>query len=67
MNYPNRGMAVIINNRNFKTCPRMGERKGTDDDAASMYGLLDKMGFVIERHNNLTAEEMRKILQTGEK
>ncbi|XP_059175774.1 caspase-3-like isoform X2 [Physella acuta] len=64
MNYPKRGVAVIINNRSFNSRTNMGERAGTDVDAESMHRLLNILGFEIIQRNNLTAEEMRLILQT---
>ncbi|XP_059175782.1 caspase-3-like [Physella acuta] len=64
MDYPKRGTAVIINNKKFQPITGMGERTGTDVDANSMYGLLDKMGFEkIFCHDNLTAREMVRKLQ----
>lgn len=67
MDYPKRGMAVIINNKKFQPRTGMGERTGTDMDADSMYELLNKMGFEkIFCHNNLTAKEMVRQLQDGE-
>ncbi|CAG5125257.1 unnamed protein product, partial [Candidula unifasciata] len=63
MNHEKRGMAVIINNRNFHPSTRMGERNGTDVDAEAMYRLLDVLGFeVIDKHDNKTAAQMRDIL-----
>ena len=51
-----RGMALIINNRNF-TCG-MNERVGTDKDAENLYDLFNWLGLATIRKDNLTCEAM---------
>jgi caspase 7 len=61
MNHPNRGCAVIINNKDFATMP---VRTGTDKDANAMYKLLDTLRFErILKYDNLTASNMEKKLK----
>ena len=53
-----RGMALIINNRNF-TCG-MKERVGTDKDAEHLYSLFNWLGMATIRKDNLTGKAMTK-------
>nr|CAD10676.1 caspase 3 [Geodia cydonium] len=53
-----RGMALIINNRNF-TCG-MKERVGTDKDAENLYGLFNWLGMATIRKDNLTGKAMTR-------
>ena len=58
MTYPKRGMAVIINNRVFDRRTQMGERTGTDVDAANLYQVFKKLGFEVHMFNNQKTTDM---------
>ncbi|XP_072099149.1 caspase-1-B-like isoform X1 [Mobula birostris] len=53
-------LALIINNIEFMD-PKMA-RRGAEVDEEQMQKLLNGFGYGVERHNNLTAEEMKKAL-----
>ncbi|XP_029654589.2 caspase-3-like [Octopus sinensis] len=65
MNHKSRGYALIINNRDFNSGTHMSSRKGTDQDAQSLYNqLVGPMGFDKTRvkvFNNVTACNMKKL------
>jgi len=67
MNYPKRGMAIVINNRIFERKTGMNERTGTDVDAASLYQLFKDLGFEAHIFNNQNCTQMLKILDEGKK
>ena len=65
MTHPKRGMAVIINNRVFDRRTQMGERTGTDVDAANLYQVFKKLGFEVHMFNNQKTTDMLKIMSEG--
>ena len=65
MTNPKRGMAVIINNRIFDRRTQMGERTGTDVDAANLYKVFKKLGFEVSIFNNQKTTEIFKIMTEG--
>ena len=65
MTNPKRGMAVIINNRIFDRRTQMGERTGTDVDAANLYQVFKKLGFEVHMFNNQKTTEILKIMTEG--
>ena len=65
MTYPNRGKALIINNRVFERHLNLGERTGTDADAYALHQRFSEMGFKAEVVDNLTVKEMVQILHKG--
>ncbi|RDD44779.1 Caspase-7 [Trichoplax sp. H2] len=54
------GYALIINNRKFIGMP---ERKGSDKDAEGMQTLLVKLGYKVAMGNDLSAAQMKDVLQ----
>ena len=64
MNYPRRGIAVIINNRKFGSTG-MEAQKGIDIDAANLNQAFKGLGFDIKLINNLTCQETRSEIQNG--
>ena len=56
-----RGVAIIINNRNF-TCG-MKDRDGTNRDAESLSKLFPYLGFCTKRYDNLKGKDMRAKLE----
>lgn len=66
MDYPRRGKAVVINNKNFT--PEIerqgyGERAGTDVDATKICSRLKLLGFEVERHHDATRKQMLQAFQ----
>lgn len=64
MSHPNRGKAIIMNNKYFD---KAGVREGTDQDASALNECLSNLGFEVTRFDSLTAEEMRFNLQEAAK
>lgn len=62
MNYPNRGKALIINNRHFDRRLNLGERTGTDVDAIALHQRFGEMGFEADVVDNLTVKDMVQVL-----
>ncbi|XP_078081156.1 caspase a [Mustelus asterias] len=63
MTLPKQGrkrLALLINNIEFEE-PKM-KRSGAEVDEKQMQKLLNGFGYQVETHNNLTAEEMEKVL-----
>jgi len=65
MNYPNRGHALIINNKSFDRSLGLGERTGTDQDAIALSQRFEEMGFTTDLYQNLQCKEMLQILHKG--
>lgn len=65
MDYPQRGRAVIINNREFNRDLGLGPRTGTDQDAAALHERFTEIGFEVEVLSNLTVKDMQTILYKG--
>ncbi|KAM6421517.1 caspase-8-like [Rhynochetos jubatus] len=66
-----RGVCVILNNHSFakarEAVPElrnMKDRNGTDVDAAALSRVFKKLHFKIEEHRDLTAEGLRKIVNS---
>ena len=62
MDFPRRGMAVVINNKTFS--PEMekkgyGVRTGTDIDATRMCKRLKMLGFEVDRYRDATCRQMK--------
>lgn len=54
-----RGMCMIINNDDFSGTD-LKNRAGTQVDAKALQSLFTRLGFVVEIHNDLTADAMRR-------
>ncbi|XP_078319668.1 caspase-7-like [Crassostrea virginica] len=63
MNYPNRGKAIIINNKTFNPNTGLNERNGTDQDASALCCRLSELDFDVDLHHNLKAEEIKNTLK----
>eukprot|EP00918_Siedleckia_nematoides_P029633 GHVU01063859.1.p1 GENE.GHVU01063859.1~~GHVU01063859.1.p1 ORF type:complete len:283 (+),score=41.73 GHVU01063859.1:123-971(+) len=61
MNHPQRGMAIIINNKTFDKRTGMNERSGTDIDAAALYQRFKAWGLEVQVHHNQSCTEMLRI------
>lgn len=66
MDYPNRGKAIIINNKKFNPSTRLNERNGTDQDASALCCRLSELDFDVDLFHNLKAEEIKVTLQKGQ-
>ncbi|OWF56528.1 caspase-3-like [Mizuhopecten yessoensis] len=62
MDHGSRGKALIINNKEFKGNMGLGDRKGTDVDAAVMYQRLQELDFDVTLEHNLSADKIQQIL-----
>lgn len=65
MSHPRRGQFIIINNRKFDARTQMGERTGTDADAANLYARFKELGFDVSIYSNLKAGEMLSVMTEG--
>uniref|UniRef100_A0A671TW75 Caspase-8 n=1 Tax=Sparus aurata TaxID=8175 RepID=A0A671TW75_SPAAU len=57
-----RGVCMVINNEKFSG-PELRDRAGTLEDERALRRVFTHLGFVMEVHNNLTAEGMRREIQ----
>ncbi|XP_060783880.1 caspase-3b [Neoarius graeffei] len=64
MDYPKLGKCVIINNKNFHKNTGMGERNGTDVDAANLMTVFCKLGFRTVIQNDQTVSQMTQLLKS---
>ena len=62
MDHRRRGLAVIINNVDFKG---KGKRVGSDVDYAQLKETMEFLGFNVETHKNQTVSQMRNIFTSG--
>nr|ULM60727.1 caspase-3 [Pampus argenteus] len=62
MDHPCLGTCLIINNKNFDKGTGMSTRNGTDVDAASAMKTFSALGFKTRVVNDLTVEEMRRLM-----
>ena len=58
-----RGIAVIINNKNFLSSTGMDPRHGTDVDRDALEKLFESLEFDVKIYNDVTKYEIRKIAQ----
>ena len=52
---------MIINNKRFPSA--LGDREGTEVDAAALQELFKYLGFDTKRYNDLSASKMRHTLK----
>ncbi|KAM3867219.1 caspase-3-like [Diretmus argenteus] len=62
MDYPSRGLCVVINNKNFDRSTGMNTRNGTDVDAAAAIKTFTSLGYVVKVANDLTVSQMEDLL-----
>nr|XP_034311529.1 caspase-7 [Crassostrea gigas] len=67
MDYPNRGKAIIINNKTFNAGTGLNVREGMDQDASALYNCLSKLKFDVDLKHNRTADEIKATLQKAAK
>ncbi|XP_006160500.1 caspase-3 isoform X2 [Tupaia chinensis] len=63
MDYPQMGLCIIINNKNFHKSTGMSCRSGTDVDAANLRETFMNLKYEVRHKNDLTREEMIEFLQ----
>ncbi|EMP40856.1 Caspase-3 [Chelonia mydas] len=63
MDYPEIGICIIINNKNFLPATGMSFRSGTDVDAARIRDTFMTLGYKVNLHNDRTGKQMFDILQ----
>ena len=66
MKHKKRGLFVLINNKKFDPVTEMGERTGTDVDAANLDMLFRKLGFDVQTYKDRTCKQMKDIVKEGE-
>lgn len=65
MSHPKRGLAIIINNKEFEKRTLQSMRMGSDVDVTNLEKLFTKLGFDIQVHRNKGRAEMVHILDTA--
>ena len=65
MSHPQRGLFIIINNKTFQACTEMNKRTGTDIDKKNLEDCFKELGFDVEIHSDLKAEDMLKVMIEG--
>jgi len=65
MDHAERGKFIIINNKTFQQMTCAPERTGTDVDADSLETDFRRLGFTVERYDNLTTAQMLQLMITG--
>uniref|UniRef100_A0A2K6AXY6 Caspase family p20 domain-containing protein n=1 Tax=Macaca nemestrina TaxID=9545 RepID=A0A2K6AXY6_MACNE len=58
MDYPEMGLCIIINNKNFHKSTGMASRSGTDVDAANLRETFINLKYEVRNKNDLTREEI---------
>ncbi|XP_004610417.2 caspase-3 [Sorex araneus] len=64
MDYPEMGVCLIINNKNFEG-QGMSTRTGTDVDAARLKETFTNLKYEVRIKNDLTCEEIMKLLHSA--
>ncbi|XP_074129648.1 caspase-3-like isoform X1 [Sminthopsis crassicaudata] len=62
MDYPEMGLCVIINNKNFHPNTGMSFRSGTDVDAAHLRDTFKSLKYEVRNKNDLTCKEIIELL-----
>ncbi|KAM9833389.1 caspase-3-like [Syngnathus typhle] len=62
MDYPNMGICLIINNKNFDKSTGMGTRNGTDVDAAFAMKTFKELGYTIKVATDQTVKQMMSLM-----
>ncbi|XP_077434343.1 caspase-3-like isoform X2 [Vanacampus margaritifer] len=62
MDYPNVGICLIINNKNFDSSTRMSTRNGTDVDAAFAMKTFSELGYTIKVATDQTVKQMKALM-----
>ncbi|XP_075466598.1 caspase-3-like [Ascaphus truei] len=63
MDYQEKGLCLIINNKNFHSSTRMGIRNGTDADAQRLNGTFRALGFQVKIFNDQKCSDIFRLLK----
>ncbi|XP_018421176.1 PREDICTED: caspase-3-like [Nanorana parkeri] len=63
MDYPEMGLCVIVNNKNFHPSTRMGMRNGTDVDALKLKNTFKSLGYTVQIYNDLKCHDIFELLK----
>uniref|UniRef100_A0ABI7X113 Caspase-3 n=1 Tax=Felis catus TaxID=9685 RepID=A0ABI7X113_FELCA len=64
MDYPEMGLCIIINNKNFHESTGMPSRSGTDVDAANLRETFTNLKYEVRNKNDLTREQIVALLDS---
>ncbi|XP_058907222.1 caspase-3-like [Kogia breviceps] len=67
MDYPEMGLCMIINNKNFHKSTGMSCRSGTDVDAANLWETFQNLKYEVRNKNDLTREEILELMYSVSK
>uniref|UniRef100_A0A8C6E4Z1 Caspase 3 n=1 Tax=Moschus moschiferus TaxID=68415 RepID=A0A8C6E4Z1_MOSMO len=67
MDYPEMGLCIIINNKNFHENTGMACRSGTDVDAANLRETFTNLKYEVRIKNDLTRKEMLELMSNVSK
>ncbi|MXQ84278.1 hypothetical protein E5288_WYG014265 [Bos mutus] len=67
MDYPEMGLCIIINNKNFHENTGMACRSGTDVDAANLRETFMNLKYEVRIKNDLTCKEMLELMSNVSK
>ncbi|XP_046504640.1 caspase-3 [Equus quagga] len=67
MDYPEMGLCIIINNKNFYKSTGMASRSGTDVDAANLRETFTNLKYEVRNKNDLTGEEIVELMRSVSK
>lgn len=62
MDYPEMGLCIIINNKNFLRNTGMACRSGTDEDAARLRETFMTLKYEVRNKNDLTCKEIMELM-----
>uniref|UniRef100_A0A8C6I996 Caspase 3 n=1 Tax=Mus spicilegus TaxID=10103 RepID=A0A8C6I996_MUSSI len=65
MDYPEMGICIIINNKNFHKSTGMSSRTGTDVDAANLRETFMGLKYEVRNKNDLTREDILELMDSG--
>uniref|UniRef100_A0A2K6JPP2 Caspase-3 n=1 Tax=Rhinopithecus bieti TaxID=61621 RepID=A0A2K6JPP2_RHIBE len=63
MDYPEMGLCIIINSKNFHKSTGMASRSGTDVDAANLRETFINLKYEVRNKNDLTREEIVELMR----
>ncbi|XP_061034885.1 LOW QUALITY PROTEIN: caspase-3-like [Eubalaena glacialis] len=67
MDYPEMGLCMIINNKNFHKSTGMSCQSGTDVDAANLWETFTNLKYEVRNKNDLTCEEILELMYSVSK
>jgi caspase-like apoptosis-related cysteine protease len=64
MNHKRRGMAIIFNHKYFDDI-YLKHRVGTNVDSDNLKKTMERLGFEVKLHDDLTHDELMKMVDEG--